>query len=666
MSDDTVQIQFSAQIAGAIAAINEIKEGIAGIADPIAGVIGAFQSLGEAAIGAFAVEQVANYIDRITDLGEQAVRAGELTGLTAEQFQTLGFAMKMTGGNAESVDMMMMRLERNIENARSGAGPAYDAFQKLGLSLEDLKNKSPYALIEQMADGFRQLKDPVEASAIAMAAGGRGFGQMLAALKDGSAGLEEFRQKLESTNSMLNDAQAESFAKMHQSMTELGQATQGLGVQLVRVLQPDIEIIVGGLKDLIEGLSGALKAIADFAHVLEGVLDQALAATIDDFLRLGITIKGEFKAAMDYAHGNFSQAKTDLDEMDKALIKEQDDYLALSKKIWDAVAAANAWGEAGKKAAATGGGGTLGAPTAPDNSLALDNIKTEEQIAKAHLATKIALLQQEAAYHNITKQQEIEQEKQAVDAEFAIDQKALEEKLALYKEGTADYDQTLNQMDVLDAQHTAKIAQLDVKMAQANQQSSQQTYKAWMMALQPIESAFDTMLTGVLQGTQTLSQAMAKAFDNMAVSIIESIAKVIAEWLVFEAVTMGQGTWSQFAAMQGSGGGGGGFLGGIGKILSFDVGTGYVPQTGLAMIHQGEIILPPDISAQVRSGQATIGQPGGFGGSSISGGNSLSINVTALDSKSVITALNSPQVMSALTKNLGTYYANNPSTRGSY
>ena len=76
----------------------------------------------------------------------------------------------------------------------------------------------------------------------------------------------------------------------------------------------------------------------------------------------------------------------------------------------------------------------------------------------------------------------------------------------------------------------------------------------------------------------------------------------------------------------------------VGKFLglgSFDVGTSYVPQTGLAMIHQGEIILPPDISAQVRSGQATIGAQGASGGYAAGGGGgAVNITLQAVDTQS--------------------------------
>ena len=42
------------------------------------------------------------------------------------------------------------------------------------------------------------------------------------------------------------------------------------------------------------------------------------------------------------------------------------------------------------------------------------------------------------------------------------------------------------------------------------------------------------------------------------------------------------------------------------KVLHFDVGTSYLPADQLAMVHQGEIIVPRTFSDGIRSGELTL------------------------------------------------------------
>ena len=78
--------------------------------------------------------------------------------------------------------------------------------------------------------------------------------------------------------------------------------------------------------------------------------------------------------------------------------------------------------------------------------------------------------------------------------------------------------------------------------------------------------------------------------------------------------------------------------------LGFDVGSWSVPSTMPAMVHKGEIIIPPGASDKIRRGEASIG---GFGG-----GRSVNVtlNVQALDGPSVYRVLtdNQSQVVRVL------------------
>jgi hypothetical protein len=73
------------------------------------------------------------------------------------------------------------------------------------------------------------------------------------------------------------------------------------------------------------------------------------------------------------------------------------------------------------------------------------------------------------------------------------------------------------------------------------------------------------------------------------------------------------------------------------------VGTDYVPQTGLALVHQGEAIIPASANPAAASGGSSGGSP-----------MAVSFNVSALDSVGVQAFFNryGPQIANALSAHM--------------
>ena len=182
----------------------------------------------------------------------------------------------------------------------------------------------------------------------------------------------------------------------------------------------------------------------------------------------------------------------------------------------------------------------------------------------------------EAKLHLITYGEETQALLSALETRHAAEQAALAKEQQIGGLSAAQYQKITNEK-----------LESDQKYAQARQkvmdQAQQEEVNGWKSAVGPIESAFNSQINSLLEGTETFGQAMKKVFASMVEDIIKELVDLAVEEAIVFAVT---GSFGSVGSM------GTGMVGGIGKVLGFDVGTDYVVQSGLAMIHQGEQIRP--------------------------------------------------------------------------
>jgi hypothetical protein len=177
----------------------------------------------------------------------------------------------------------------------------------------------------------------------------------------------------------------------------------------------------------------------------------------------------------------------------------------------------------------------------------------------------------------------------------------------------------------------------------------------WANAFDLISSTADRVLQGVLTGTQTWQQAMTRIFDDLAVSFIEK----------FSTETLLQGGFALLGS-PGSGvggllggllGGGGDGLGALGALAMFQDGAWSIPRDMIAMVHEGEMILPAEVAGRARGGGAASPFPASAGGAGLT----LNVNVQALDSQDVARWANTNAKTLAAT--ITRYMSSNPSSR---
>lgn len=210
---------------------------------------------------------------------------------------------------------------------------------------------------------------------------------------------------------------------------------------------------------------------------------------------------------------------------------------------------------------------------ADTKAISLDQLKTDIEIRKLQLDAQKSGLDAQVAAHQITAAQKYAIERTLVSELAGLDVEELQNEQAGLDQQSVEYQVLADKIRVI-------RAKLNVDLAGLNKHDLDTEAADWQSFSGTVNGAFDAMVSGVLQGTQTIWQAFGRMTGNMILVFVEAVAKMMFQWLAFEVATMSG--WTKLAGAIGSpfsGGGLGGLIGG-----AFGVGGGAASAASTAAI----------------------------------------------------------------------------------
>ena len=160
-----------------------IREAVTGALLPIRSLKSGLAEVAEVAAAAFAVDEIAEFVEHMAELGLETKKASEVLGVSTEDVGALSLVAKATGSSLEGLETQFARFARNLAEETKEAKRALDT---LGLSFADLRGKPAVEQLGILADAFAKLPPGVERTAAAMEIFGRSGLQMLPMLARGA------------------------------------------------------------------------------------------------------------------------------------------------------------------------------------------------------------------------------------------------------------------------------------------------------------------------------------------------------------------------------------------------------------------------------------------------------------------------------------------------
>ncbi len=244
-----------------------------------AGLIG----VGSAAAVLMKIKQQMSAIDTVAKLSDQL-------GIATEKLIGLRHAAEITGAGSKTLDAALGTLSKRLgESARRGSGPAKEALDELGLSVERLAGMNAGFAFEEIAGAMERIESPIKRNAIAANLFSKANMTLVNTLALGKKGLQAMQQDAEKLGLTFSRESAAGVEAANDAIHRFGQSTTAVFTQAAIQLAPFIKLLA-------DDLTGA----AVGANAKIGEMKTGTGSLADEFGVLGAGIINVVERLQEY------------------------------------------------------------------------------------------------------------------------------------------------------------------------------------------------------------------------------------------------------------------------------------------------------------------------------------------------------------------------------
>lgn len=227
------------------------------------------------AIGAAAVaagKEIWDMANATAEAGDEIEKNSQKVGLSFESYQKWDYAMQLAGTSMSSCTTGLKTLTNTFDDAQNGSAGAIQKFERLGLSLDDLKGKSREEIFSATVAALQNVSDETERAALANDMFGKSGQDLLPLLNQSTEATQALLEEAEQYGMVMSDDAVKASAAFQDSLSKMKGTMNGLKNSIVGELLPGITQIMDGFSDLVSGNENAGEEIkAGVESVIETV-----------------------------------------------------------------------------------------------------------------------------------------------------------------------------------------------------------------------------------------------------------------------------------------------------------------------------------------------------------------------------------------------------------
>jgi uncharacterized coiled-coil protein SlyX len=184
------------------------------------------------------------------NIDESAKLAARL-GMSVESLQALQMTAKMAG--VKELTPILQKMATVLGQASSGAKPAIEAFQQIGLSIDDLERMSPEQQFKAIAAAINALPTPAAKAAAAVKVFGE---QGISLLPMLSQNLAEVEERMKRLGAVVSADQSSAIEEMNDALAMTQAMFEGIAGQVLGNLAPVVTALAEEIMAMVESFNG--------------------------------------------------------------------------------------------------------------------------------------------------------------------------------------------------------------------------------------------------------------------------------------------------------------------------------------------------------------------------------------------------------------------------
>jgi hypothetical protein len=211
-----------------------------------------FGGLGRAALSAagmltgfgsaLSVGVIVSQVKAVADLQDRFGKLAQQTGIGVQSLTELDYAAKLSDVSTEDLSTGITRLTSKMGDVAQGSKEAAAVFDSLGVKVKnnDGTLRSSEEVLKDIAQRFSEFADGSTKTAYAVEIFGRSGAKLIPMLNSGRDGLAEMADEARALGVVFDEKAAKAAERFNDNLTRLGQAAQGLKIELLQGLIPPL------------------------------------------------------------------------------------------------------------------------------------------------------------------------------------------------------------------------------------------------------------------------------------------------------------------------------------------------------------------------------------------------------------------------------------------
>lgn len=229
-----------------------------------------------AAAGSSALAPMLAATTAFASSGDELSKAADKTGASVESLSELRHAATQSAVSFKTLGTALNKSQRNLAEAAKGDLVAAEAFDALGLSVDELIQMSPDQQFEAIADRISKIEDPAMRTAAAMDVFGKSGAELMPLILGGAEGIESLRAEARALGLQVSGKDASAATLLGDTWANVKKTLGAVVFQVGAALAPALTDVMKAITPLIVGvakwMSRNRKLIVTIAAIAAGLV----------------------------------------------------------------------------------------------------------------------------------------------------------------------------------------------------------------------------------------------------------------------------------------------------------------------------------------------------------------------------------------------------------